>query len=189
MPVTPINVDPGAPRTRRGTGGGSTTRTPTTAPGRTVTTTPGDTTPGDTTPVVTTPVDTTPGNTVVPTPVVTTPLTTPGSTVAPTPVTIAPAIGHAPVAHNDTTGTLLNKDVLIDVLANDTDVDGNIDPGRLTITSLPASGAMQISVVGGQIRVQVAPLYSGTMTFNYQICDTTNLCARANVTVTFLAAI
>ena len=180
---------PPRPRRRGGTGGGSTTRTPTTAPGRTVTTTPGATTPGDTTPVDTTPVDTTPGNTVVPTPVVTTPVTTPGSTVGPTPVTIAPAIGHAPVARNDTTGTLLNKDVLIAVLANDTDVDGNIDPGRLTITSLPASGAMQISVVGGQIRVQVAPLYSGTLTFNYQICDTTNLCAEANVTVTFLAAI
>ncbi len=125
----------------------------------------------------------------VPTPVVSTPVTTPGSTVVPTPVTIGPAIGHAPVARNDTTGTLLNKDVLIDVLANDTDVDGNIDPSRLTITSLPASGAQQISVVNGQIHVQVAALYSGTLKFNYQICDTTNLCAQATVTVTFLAAI
>ena len=83
----------------------------------------------------------------------------------------------------------MNKNVLINVLANDTDVDGNIDPARLTITSLPASGAQQIAVVSGQIRVQVAALYSGTMTFNYQICDTTNLCSQATVTVTFLAAI
>ena len=129
-------------------------------------------------------------NTVVPTPVVTTPVTTPSSTVVSTPVVTTPApIAHAPVANNDTTGTLLNKDVLINVLANDSDADGNIDPSRLTITSLPASGAKQIRVVSNQIEVQVATLYSGTLVFTYQICDTTNLCAQAKVTATFLAAL
>jgi hypothetical protein len=105
------------------------------------------------------------------------------------PVTLAPAVAHAPVARNDTTGTLLNKNVLIDVLANDTDVDGNIDPTSLTITSLPASGAKQITATNGQIHVEVAALYCGTLTFNYEICDTTNPCSQAVVVVTFLAAI
>ena len=102
---------------------------------------------------------------------------------------MAPVAGHAPVAHNDTTGTLLNKDVLIDVLANDTDADGNLDPASLEITSLPASGAKEIRVVNNQIRVQVATLYTGTLVFTYQVCDTTKLCSSATVTVTFLAAI
>ena len=87
--------------------------------GGTVTTTPGATTPAttpyDTTPV-TTPDDTTP---------VSTPDTTPVTAPAPpvtSPVTVPAPVRHAPVAKNDTTGTLLQANVAIDVLHNDTDV-------------------------------------------------------------------
>jgi hypothetical protein len=181
VPVTPISVDPGAPEPRDASG--NVVPRPVRRPDNsTVSTTPGATTPSSTPDATVAPVpdDTTPA---------TSPTTTPASTVVSTPATSPAPIANAPVAHNDTTGTLLNKDVLIDVLANDTDADGNIDPARLAIVTLPATGYQQIQVVNNEIRVQVQTLYTGTLVFTYKVCDTTNLCSVATVKVTFLAAL
>ncbi len=54
-------------------------------------------------------------------------------------------VNDPPVANDDTTGTGEDTPVTIDVTANDTDVDGNLDPTTVTVTSGPANGA----VVGG----------------------------------------
>lgn len=140
------------------------------------------TTPYDTTPV-TTPDDTTP---------VSTPDTTPVTAPAPpvtSPVTVPAPVRHLPVAKNDTTGTLLQANVAIDVLDNDTDADGNLDPSTLALVTLPGSGYKSITVSGGKIDVRVAVLYSGKIVFTYRICDTTGLCAQATVTATFTAAL
>lgn len=94
-------------------------------------------------------------------------------------LTVPAPVRHAPVAKNDTTGTLLQANVAIDVLDNDTDADGNLDPSTLALVTLPGSGYKSITVSGGKIDVRVAVLYSGKIVFTYRICDTTGLCAQA----------
>ncbi len=194
VPVTPITDAADGP-TRNGNGHGRHSpdpshgdpTTPTTTTGgsghETDPTTPDDpTTPTTTSPyedTPTTPGDTTPATTPITSPPVTTPATSPATT---------PVVHHAPVANADTTGTLLFANVAIDVLHNDTDADGNLDPSTLVIVSLPSSGAKSITVSNGKINVRVAVLYTGTLVFSYRVCDTTSLCAQATVTAKFTLA-
>ncbi|MGH8978343.1 MAG: Ig-like domain-containing protein, partial [Acidimicrobiia bacterium] len=98
---------------------------------------------------------------------------------------------HAPVAINDAPAPiLLNSHVVIDVLANDSDVDGNIDPATLRIVSRSAgAAAQQITVIGGRIDIVAKTLVVGPMSFVYEICDSTSLCATAKVTITIVAAL
>jgi hypothetical protein len=143
-----------------------------------------DTTPGATTPVtVAPPADPTPTSA----PSGTTPTTAPSGTTTPT--TTPAAVQHAPVAHNDATGTLLTANVTIDVLANDTDADGNLDPTTLQVVTLPPSGYKSITVANGKINVKVNTLYTGTLVFTYRVCDTTNLCSQATVTAKFAVSL
>ena len=95
---------------------------------------------------------------------------------------------HPPVANNDTTGTLLKANVAINVLYNDSDADGNLDPSTLALVSVPSSGPKSITVSAGKINVRVALLYTGTFVFTYRICDTTGLCSQASVTAKFTLA-
>ena len=111
-------------------------------------------------------------------PVVVPPTTSPSATV---PV----AVAHAPVANADTVSGLLAREYLIDVLANDSDADNNLDPATLKVLTLPNSASASISVSNGMIDVQVSALYTGTLHFTYQVCDTTGLCAQAGVSATF----
>lgn len=108
----------------------------------------------------------------------TTPVTAP-------PVTTPAATPHAPVANADVTGALLSANVAIDVLANDSDADGNLDPSTLKIVTRPASGYQSITVVNGKIDVRVSLLFIGTLVIRYQVCDTTGLCAQATLTAHF----
>jgi hypothetical protein len=98
---------------------------------------------------------------------------------------------HAPVARNDSPAPiLLTSHVVIDVLANDSDVDGNIVPATLRIVSRSAgAAAQQITVVGGRLDVVPKTLVVGPMSVVYEICDSTSLCATAKVTITIVAAL
>jgi hypothetical protein len=91
----------------------------------------------------------------------------------------------APTAVNDTATTNEDTDVDIDVLANDSDINGNLNPSSLSVATQPSNGTA--SVVGGQVRYSPSPNFSGVDSFTYQICDSTAptpLCATATVTVT-----
>ena len=156
-----------APDTSGG-GQGTNTGKPTPSNDPTVTTVPGGTTTSTTTPTD----DTTPATT----PTVTTPATVPVDPV-PTPV------AHAPVANNDTFTGLLNTKYTIDVLANDTDADGNLDPTTLSVVS-SSNAAATVKAADGEIRVQMNAAIATSFIIVYQICDSTNLCARARVRVT-----
>lgn len=173
VPVTPIGEPTGAGGTRHTP---SRTASPTTIPSAGN----GGTRPSPT-PTTTGPIDPTP---------TTTPRTTPGGTPTTLPVFVTPTtspgpIGHAPVANDDYTGSLLNSNVAIAVLANDTDVDGNLDPSTLKLVTLPSGGYQSISVANGTIHLRVGLLYTGTLVFSYEVCDTTNLCSHATVTAKF----
>jgi hypothetical protein len=181
----PVIRMPGAARGYGGSGTGSGERTaPLPAPaslnGKPVL--PDDptvtTVPGATTTTMPSSGDTTPGTT----PSVTTPATVP---IDPVPVPIA----HAPVANGDTFTGLLNTQYKIDVLANDTDADGNLDPSTLSIVAASTSNVQVLGVEEGMVRVEVDSTVARSFTFVYQVCDTTKLCAQAKVQVTMALAI
>lgn len=88
-----------------------------------------------------------------------------------------------PVAVDDAASTDEDVPVPIDVLGNDTDADGDLDRSTVTITVPPATGSAAVAA-DGSITYTPAPQQSGTVTFSYQACDATALCATAVVTVT-----
>jgi VCBS repeat-containing protein len=91
----------------------------------------------------------------------------------------------APNAVNDTTTTNEDTQVDVNVLSNDSDVNGNLNSSSLSITAQPTNGTA--SIVGGQVRYLPNSNFNGTDTLTYQICDSTSptpLCSTATVTIT-----
>ena len=79
---------------------------------------------------------------------------------------------HAPVAVDDTASTAFETSVLVDVLANDSDPDGD----SLTLISLstPTNGQAEIELGAGnvqQIRYTPGAGFDGAATLTYQISD------------------
>ncbi|MET4705811.1 Ig-like domain-containing protein [Frigoribacterium sp. UYMn621] len=90
---------------------------------------------------------------------------------------------HAPIAKPDSLGARPGKSVILDVLANDTDEDGDV----LTITSFTAipdgQGTLK-SIQNGRALQYTAPAtFTGTMSFRYSISDGRGGVADANVNV------
>jgi hypothetical protein len=140
-------------------------------------------------PTVTTVPGETPTSTIPPTDD-TTPDTTPTATT-PTTLAIDPGptpIAHAPVANDDSFTGVLNTRYKIDVLANDTDADGNLDPTTLSIVS-PSTSNLKAGVEDGMIVIEVDSLLPAKFVLAYQVCDTTKLCAQAKVQVTMALAV
>jgi gliding motility-associated-like protein len=96
-------------------------------------------------------------------------------------VTIDPNCGtNAPQATNDNANTLINQTAVISVLNNDVEPDGQ----ALSVTQIlnqPACGTA--SVVSNQIVYTPTAACVGTQTLSYIVCDATNLCDTANVTI------
>lgn len=84
-----------------------------------------------------------------------------------------------PEANDVVASTLRNQAVDIDVLANDSDPDG--DSLSIIGFTQPANGS--VSQVGDQLRYQPDPLYFGDDSFSYSISDGRGGEATANVTV------
>ncbi len=99
-------------------------------------------------------------------------------------VTIAP-VNDAPVANDDVMTTNPNTPVPVVVLANDTDVDGNLDVTSVTTVTNPTSGTLSIDPAGVITYTPVTG-FVGMEDFAYQVCDTGTpiLCDTATVTVT-----
>jgi hypothetical protein len=108
------------------------------------------------------------------------------TTPAPTPVDPVPTpVGSPPVANNDSLTGLLNTSYTVDVLANDTDPDGNLDPSTLSINGPPPSG-VKATLVGGKIHVEIdASIATGSYVV-YEVCDTTGMCAKGTLTLIML---
>ncbi|MBC8371741.1 MAG: cadherin-like domain-containing protein, partial [Planctomycetes bacterium] len=95
-----------------------------------------------------------------------------GGTTGPPAVTNDP-----PVASDDTISTPSNTSVLIDVLANDTDPDGD----TISLVSLTAPTNGSAVIVNGQIEYTPPASYIGADTFTYTIED--SFAAQATATV------
>jgi hypothetical protein len=97
-------------------------------------------------------------------------------------VTVEP-VDDAPVAANDAATTAEDVPVAIDVLANDTDVDGNLDPRTVVVEPSPGNGTAWVDPMTGWVTYTPDPGTYGTVTFGYRVCDAGGLCALATVTI------
>ena len=96
-------------------------------------------------------------------------------------VTVTP-VNDPPEAVDDEAETLEDVAVVVDVLANDTDVDG--DP--LTVISAGPAGHGATAIADGGVRYSPALNWYGTDRFSYTIADPGGLTATATVTMTVL---
>jgi hypothetical protein len=72
---------------------------------------------------------------------------------------------------------------VLDPLANDTDPDGDLDPGSLVIVTRPQFGPAT-SIGDGTIRYSPESIYRGSDTLTYFICDARQNCTGAIVHLT-----
>ena len=94
-------------------------------------------------------------------------------------VNTTPPADIAPVARPDRATTDVNTDIVIDVLANDTDADG--DTLKITSFTQPADGTARDT--GGEIVYRPPADWSGTTTFSYVISDGRGGTDSATVTI------
>jgi hypothetical protein len=98
-------------------------------------------------------------------------------------VIVAPAPQNPPVANNDSATTEEDAPVTINVAANDTDRDGNLDPYSVVAVNFPFHGALTNNG-DGTFTYAPNPDFNGTDSFSYKICDTDGLCGTATATIT-----
>jgi hypothetical protein len=98
-------------------------------------------------------------------------------------VIASPPSNSAPVAQNDSAATTAGSSVIIRVLDNDSDPDGD----SLSVASL--SGVNGNAVINGDGTISFTPAsgFSGSETFSYTISDGQGASASANVTVSVSA--
>jgi uncharacterized repeat protein (TIGR01451 family) len=105
-------------------------------------------------------------------------------------ITVDP-VNDGPVANDDSTSTAEDSDVVIDVVANDVDVESDLDPSSVTVTSGPADGSVSVDPVTGEVTYTPDPDFSGSDSFTYEVCDGGSpvLCDTATVTISTIIAI
>lgn len=94
---------------------------------------------------------------------------------------------NTPDANDDTVTTDEDTLLVIDILANDTDPNNNLDATSVTITAGAIHGSTSINAVNGEISYTPDLNYNGSDIFTYQVCDTTALCDTASVDITVTA--
>ncbi len=85
-------------------------------------------------------------------------------------ITVNP-VNDGPVANGDTATTDEDEPVVINVPANDTDSDGNLDKTTVTVVTPPSNGTTTVDPVSGEITYTPNSGFSGTDTLIYSICD------------------
>src|SRR5690606_30371792 len=88
----------------------------------------------------------------------------------------------APDAVDDSATTAVDTPVVIEVLENDTDAEGNLDPASVVISVAPVSGTLS-DLGGGVFEYTPNAGFLGIDTFIYTVCDTLGLCDSATVTI------
>ncbi|MEP7045555.1 MAG: Ig-like domain-containing protein [Ilumatobacteraceae bacterium] len=102
----------------------------------------------------------------------------PPTTVLPLPPTPNPR----PTANDDRANLAEDSPAIdIDLLSNDTSADGDFTNDTISLTDPPGLGTAQ--VIGKRLRYQPAPDANGVDTLTYQLCEHTNACDTASVTI------
>jgi hypothetical protein len=111
----------------------------------------------------------------------------PPTTRPPAPTTTAPPpppVNHPPVANADSAETTGLNEVTIQVLANDSDPEGNLDPNTLQAFDYEDRAIVTLGERPGELRYTPKDDgFKGNDTFRYQICDSKGACSVATVTV------
>lgn len=95
------------------------------------------------------------------------------------------AVNDAPVAMNDMVITMEDTNVVIDVLANDTDPDNALDPATVIVVTVSSKGTATVNTTTGKITFKPNGNYNGTTTFTYSVKDISGAVSNvATVTVT-----
>ncbi len=81
------------------------------------------------------------------------------------------AVNDPPVANNDSANLPALTPIVLNVIANDTDIDGTVNPTSVTLESNPNQGSVAINPFSGLITYTPAQSFSGTDTFTYSIRD------------------
>lgn len=90
---------------------------------------------------------------------------------------------YAPVASDDYDTTRFMTEVIIPVLNNDYDPQGELDSASLEITLAPANGMAFVNYKDYTIHYFPNNNFSGADDFEYQVCNSYNRCDEANVYV------
>ncbi|MEF8879043.1 MAG: PQQ-binding-like beta-propeller repeat protein [Candidatus Thermoplasmatota archaeon] len=77
----------------------------------------------------------------------------------------------APTANDDEAETYENNAIWIDVLANDSDTGGTLDPSTVQVTSDPSHGNTSVNYSTGEIEYTPDSNYVGTDSFTYTVDD------------------
>ena len=80
-------------------------------------------------------------------------------------------VNDAPIAANDNYTVGVGQSQLLDVLANDVDVDSSINAASINVTSLPAFGSVVVNQTG-VIQYTPGGGFRGVDTFRYTVRDT-----------------
>lgn len=86
-------------------------------------------------------------------------------------------INDPPVANDDVAFTYKNEPVIINVLSNDTDPDGSLDPSSVEVILPPGFGTTEV-LPDGRIRFTPETDFAGVVTFTYVVSD--NMGLRSN---------
>ena len=92
-------------------------------------------------------------------------------------------LAHAPVAFDDYDTTAYQRETVIDVLANDTDLENSINPASLTISNASFNGTAYVDFDTHTVHYRPKTGFKGTDVFEYRICNTLNQCDEGNVYV------
>lgn len=101
-------------------------------------------------------------------------------------VTAIPTGNSPPIAADDSVTTVRGAAVTINVLGNDSDADGTLDPSTVVVRSMPADGTAAVNA-DGTITYTPKAGFSGSDAFTYTVADNegaTSNAAAVNVTVT-----
>ncbi|MDH3632000.1 MAG: retention module-containing protein, partial [Gammaproteobacteria bacterium] len=80
-------------------------------------------------------------------------------------------VNDAPVAVVDSASVAEDGSVDVDVVANDTDLDGTIDPTTVVITTGPTNGTVSVNAVTGVVTYTPNANYFGPDSFSYTVED------------------
>ena len=92
-------------------------------------------------------------------------------------------VGDEPLAFDDADTTPEDTAITVDVAANDTDPDGDLDPTTAALDTAPANGSVVFNG-DGTVTYTPDPDFNGVDAFTYVIFDDTGLSDIATVTIT-----